>query len=380
MKKLTLLTVMLTALSVNIFAQPAEPEPGMRWVIDEATSDEFEGEFDHDKWYNSDPKSWRGRVPGFFLPESMSVADGKLKLTCDILKKPIIFNKQEFTHRGAHIYSKASLLPGSYAECSMKANKTFMSSTFWLISVAKENEGCNKRTTELDIQECVGFPETQKKITQMGSNTHSRGIPKGCDVPTGSIGNHCEIGAKAYEDFHTYAAWWKSPTEILFYLDGEYKYTVNPKAEFNIPMVVKMVCETYNWSKPPKDGGMTGTFEERTTSYEWVRCYNSIPVGSKQSKSKSALNAIFEESVKFPTDKEQVTAKQINVCYSSKSEGSLTLSLKNESGKVVATTKSKVYSGMGNVPMKFKKPIPAGKYTATASLGSKHCVQEVTVK
>ncbi len=379
---------MIAMVSVSVMsavAQPAEPVSGMRWVIDAATSDEFEADkFNHDKWYNSDPKSWRGRFPALFTPESMSQSDGKLHITCDKFDKPVAYKGQQWTHRGGHIYSKSELTVGAYAECKMKANKTFMSSTFWLITGRSNRTECDRRTTELDIQECIGFPDKHKKTSQMGSNTHSRGIPKGCDVPAGSKGDFCEMPDKAYKNYHTYAAWWKSPREILFYLDGEYKYTVNPVADFNLPMAVKMVCETYNWSKPPQDGGMTGTWEERTTSYEWVRCYNSIPVGRKQGAAGNAANSILSESVKFASDAAETlsaTAPMLGVVYSSAKGGAMSMQLKDSNGKSVATAKAKLYSGVGNTPVKIKGgKLAAGKYTATVKFGDEKYTESFEVK
>ena len=74
-----------------------------------------------------------------------------------------------------------------------------MSSTFWLINNQKDGEGCDVRTTELDIQECVGQVTTdqdwaQQKFREMGSNTHSRNTA--CpETPTGSKGGHTDMGA-----------------------------------------------------------------------------------------------------------------------------------------------------------------------------------------
>ncbi len=382
MKRRELLAMLLSLCVTGAVAQPSEPVSGMRWVVNEATSDEFEtNEFDHKKWYNSDPKSWKGRFPGLFMPEAMSVSDGKLHITVDKFPEPVEFKDQMWTHRGGHIYSKAELMVGSYAECSMKANKTFMSSTFWLITGrAGDRTGCDRRTTELDVQECIGYPFDHKKTTQMGSNTHSRAIPEGCDVPKGSKGEHCEVSGKVYDDYHIYGVWWKSPTEILFYLDGEYKYTITPAAPFNLPMVVKLVCETYNWSKPPADGGMTGSFSDRSTSYEWVRCYTSIPVEKKQSKQQMAANAIFEESVKVAVDSETKPA-QCSLIYSSAKGGNISVKVKNSDGKVVASASHKALSGVGNIPAELKLgSLPAGKYDVTAEFGSKSAQNTFEIK
>lgn len=261
------------------FIEENNPAPaGKKWLKIEGLSDEFnEDEFNESKWKNTDPTRWIGRAPGLFKKNTVSIYNGNLQLTADILPTPEIINGNTFTHAGSNITSNIAAEVGSYVECRMKANKTFMSSTFWLINVKNEGEGCDQRTTELDIQECVGQITTTVSWAQttdrhMGSNTHSRNTVC-AETPTGSVGGHTEFEGKASENYHVYAAWWKSPTEIQFFLDGKKVRTVTPKANFNLKMYLKMVVETYDWNPVPTDGGMTGTAEDRTTYYDWVRTW-----------------------------------------------------------------------------------------------------------
>ncbi len=252
-----------------------------KWKLVKNMSDEFNGkELDRKKWVNS-TGGWIGRSPGLFVPNTVKVEKGELRITNYKLPKSVTKKGKEFTHACGLVGSKNGMTYGFY-ECRMKASKTFMSSTFWLISDRRELSGCDKRTTELDIQECVGRITTTKKFAQdadkrMGSNTHSRGIPKDCEVPKGSIGGKALLKeGKVYDDFHTYGVWWKNEKEVLFFLDGVLVNKVTPKADFNIPMHLKMVTETYDWNPVPADGGLTGTKKERTTSYDWVRSWKLV--------------------------------------------------------------------------------------------------------
>ncbi len=166
--------------ALNVLAQPPIAEEGYTWELIKELSDEFEGAtVDIDKWYNANPQRWMGRAPGLFVAEAVTVMDGKMGITADEFHEPVMRNGKTFTHQGGHVYSKQKVKPGSFIECRMKANKTFMSSTFWLNNFPDESMGCQSRTTELDVQECIGYPEHHAKTEQMGSNTHSRGIPKG---------------------------------------------------------------------------------------------------------------------------------------------------------------------------------------------------------
>ena len=261
------------------FGLGQDPKPeDKKWVPVEHLSDEFEGDtMDETKWINIEPKGWKGRAPGIFKKDVVSVDDGNLKLTVYQLATPETKYNKTWTHAGGFVGSHKAAEVGYYFEAKMKSSKTFMSSTFWLINKVGEGKGCDKRTTELDIQECVGQVTTNKewaqnKYREMGSNTHSRNTT--CpETTTGSKGGHTDIGASAFDDYHIYAAWWKSATEILYFLDGKYLYTVKPEADFNLPMYLRMVSETYNWNPVPQDGGMTGSLEDRTTSYDWVRTW-----------------------------------------------------------------------------------------------------------
>lgn len=271
----------------GLMAQPTfmpneDPKPfGKAWELIDNISDEFnDSTLNETKWENTNPQRWRGRAPGIFKPDVVSMADGNMRVTCRMLASPEVVNGDTFTHAGGNLYSRFAGQVGNYFECRMKANKTFMSSTFWLINTRNEGTGCDVRTTELDIQECVGQVVTSANWAQsfdesMHSNTHSRSTT--CQAtPTGSAGGNAPTATKVWADYHVYGAWWKSPTEIEFYLDGEKAYTVTPKADFSLPMYLRLVTETYDWNPVPTDGGMTGSMDERTTFYDWVRSYRLI--------------------------------------------------------------------------------------------------------
>ncbi|TDT47289.1 glycosyl hydrolase family 16 [Maribacter spongiicola] len=263
------------------FNDGEDPKPTtQKWKLVKNMSDEFEGKkVDEKKWQISG-QGWIGRAPGLFQSENIKVEDGGLKITTKLLPHPVTKQGKEYTHGGGYVGSINGMTYGYY-ECEMKANKTFMSSTFWLINESKELEGCNKRTTELDIQESVGQitndAEWMKNFDQsMNSNTHSRNIPEGCDYEKGSNKSGALVGGKVYDDFHVYGVWWKSKDEVQFFLDGKFLAKVTPPADYDIEMYLRMVVETYNWNPVPEDGGMSGTEEERTTTYNWVRSWELV--------------------------------------------------------------------------------------------------------
>lgn len=263
------------------FLEGEDPKPeNSKWKPIKKMSDEFDGEkVDTKKWQISG-QGWIGRAPGLFLANNVTVADGNLQITTTKMPKSIVKQGKTFTHGGGYAGSRKSMTYGYY-ECRMKANKTFMSSTFWLINDRDDTSGCDKRTTELDIQESIGQITSDMEFCQkfdqtMNSNTHSRNIPEGCDVVKGTAGAKAELGGKVYDDYHVFGVWWKSKNEVLFFLDGKFQSKVTPAADFDLPMYLRLVVETYNWNPVPADGGMTGSFEDRTTKYDWVRSWKLV--------------------------------------------------------------------------------------------------------
>ncbi len=262
------------------FLEGQAPDTGKKeWKLNKSMSDEFDGKrINESKWKTSG--GWIGRAPGLFQEENISQKDGNLQILAKKLPKAILKGNKTFNYGGGKVESYTGATYGYY-EAKMKANQTFMSSTFWLINNRRGAEGCNRRTTELDIQECFGKTTTDKKFTQkfntrMNANLHSRDIPEGCNYkkdrsPTKGI---IENGT-VYDDYHVYGCWWKSKDEVWFYLDGKLVNKVTPPADFDLEMTLRMVVETYDWNPAPTkgNGGMNLPKKDRTTYYDWVRSW-----------------------------------------------------------------------------------------------------------
>ena len=290
-KTTTIKRFVLTAMIVSIsnvysqktptFTKNSDPKPKeLKWKLIKNMSDEFnKKKIDSKKWVTSG--GWIGRPPGLFMQDNIHIENGSLNITAYKLDETITKNGKDFTHGGGYVASKKANKYGYY-ECRMKANKTFMSSTFWLINEKNYLRGCDKRTVELDIQECVGEINNDGAWaayfdSSMHSNTHSRNIPEGCDYKKATKGANKKLASgKVYEDYHIYGAWWKNKNEVWFYLDGELVEKVTPPADFDIEMQLRMVVETYDWNPVPANGGMNGSKEERTTSYDWVRSWQLV--------------------------------------------------------------------------------------------------------
>ena len=265
--------------SEPFFLPHQDPKPaGQKWVLVENMSDEFDGSaLDRSKWQDEpvgNGWNWYGRAPGLFRAENVQLKDGKMCVTVSKLDAPVVRGGKTFTHQGAIVRSLHPGQPGWYFECRMKANATIMSSTFWLMP----KPGHGKRL-ELDIQECVGLTtdKTEPWARKWDQIFHSNLIQhKSRSTPEKvQLQNSVPTETKNWERYYVYGAWWKSPEEVRFYLDGKYVYSIKPKVAWDVPAFIQMAIETYDWNPVPEDGGLveTGTWEQRTTQYDWVRTW-----------------------------------------------------------------------------------------------------------
>ncbi|WP_298314548.1 family 16 glycosylhydrolase [uncultured Aquimarina sp.] len=347
MKNLTkfLVTACMCLFFGGLLAQPTPPN-GKKWEKIESMSDEFNGSsLNGSKWAVNDPQ-WEGRRPARFETFSVSVGGGDLKISAS--KKSNAFGG--WTHNGGLVRSKTRQKFGYY-ETRMKANKTFMSSTFWLINKRNEFTGCNARVTELDVTENVGAntggkPWINQNMRTLNANTHSRNTS--CNsTPTGIRGNKAEIGEFAYQGYHTYGVWWKNEKELLFYLDGKFVFQITPAADFSLPMYLRMVVETYDWN-PPKAGqdGMNDSQANRTTYYDWVRSYRLVDGNGNSGPGTSGGNVTIKGQsnnrfISSENGNRSMTANKTNAGswekFTVTSSGNGTVTIKGNNGRFVSS-------------------------------------------
>lgn len=279
-----LLFAIFIGVGAAVVAQPTiEPEheelpAGQQWQLVATMSDEFDGKsLDPTKW-QADPEAngwgWYGRPPGLFRAQNVQLREGKLCVTVGPLESPIARGGRTYTHQGAIIRSLHPGRPGWFFECRMKANATVMSSTFWLV-----NKPGSRKKLELDIQECVGRTTklTEPWARKWDQIFHSNLI-NWTTKPKTQRQASMPTPTKNHERFYVYGAWWKSPHEVRFYLDGTYAYSIRPDVEWDEPSYIQMAIETYDWNPVPPGETLieTGTWEQRTTQYDWVRTWRPV--------------------------------------------------------------------------------------------------------
>lgn len=317
----------------DLIADPPEPPVGMRWVIQEQYSDEFEGKkLDSRKWNNFHPR-WKGRAPAKFEKSAVSLKDGLMRIKNGVLKKP----DGPYTLYGGAVTSKTDGAHFGYYECRFKASRVKMSTTFWLSGgggdvLDTEVEGDTYRQ-ELDIQECVGGSldsESPGFRKQMHANTHfwytAPGEKNRVSYPRGAVK---DLSSEVWEDFHTYGAWWVDATYARFYADDEFFEAVhfyneimdNPLPD---PMQINMVTETYNWQPYPTAKELAD--DSRNTSYyDWIRSYSLVPLKEK-SEGKPYPHAIYKEEIQVERLPAEVGMNQsLQLEYAYKANGDRTI-------------------------------------------------------
>ncbi|MEO6246939.1 MAG: family 16 glycosylhydrolase [Opitutaceae bacterium] len=256
-------------------AAPPPAPPGFTWVRHEAFSDEFDGDrLDLAKWHDHHPY-WEGRAPAKFIPRSVSVRDGMLRIRNSVLRPAEATGK--FTLAGGAVVSRSAAAHYGYYETRMKASSVAMSSTFWLANQPVAVPGGTAKQ-EIDINEAMGVSKSFPKWrTAMHANTHYFFNPAGDEKKDQSRPGQHAITPAADEAFHTYGAWWVDANTVHYYCDDAFVFTLHPDTTysptpFDRPMYLNLVTETYAWEKPPTAADLADD-AKNTTYYDWVRAY-----------------------------------------------------------------------------------------------------------
>jgi beta-glucanase (GH16 family) len=239
----------------------AEPPKEGKWRPIAELTDEFAGsKLDLARWYDHNP-TWKGRQPGFFSTNNVTVSDGKLHLTARAEDLPgLPPGYHSFTT--AAVKSKAKVLYG-YFEVKCKPMDSHASSAFWFYAQEPE-KGEAKWWTEIDVFEIGGgSPDHQRKVHM---NAHVFVTPqegkKHWDKP--EVWN---APFRLADDYHVYALEWNKE-ELKFYVDGTVRYRLK-NTHWHQPLHMNFDSETMpDWFGLPKREDLPSTFR-----IEYVRSW-----------------------------------------------------------------------------------------------------------
>jgi len=361
-------------------ADPPEPEIGKRWVLNLQYSDEFSGtSLDSMKWRNS-YLGWKGRTPGFFHPDAVSIKDGMLQIKNGILDSSVkVHTKEKYSIKGGAVQSLEKTAHFGYYEARFKASRIPMSTTFWMSNrkvpvnfatkISTGNCAKDEFSQELDIAESIGgeIDRGDKFRKNMNFNTHYRYIDcEGGKEKFYSAGNNAVEGdgqlsnatlsSESWKDFHIYAAHWKNANEVSFYSDDRFIGDVQIRTDvvdepFTRKMGINMVTETYDWAKPYPTNEQLTNDAINTSYYDWVRSYTLVDIDAIEENTqnfKGGKAVIYKEEVRF-FEPPKIKDSEVTIPYIYKAnlDRILTFKVLNEENKVVFETSFTLLAGYG---------------------------------
>lgn len=236
----------------------ADPPPGSTWNPIPELTDEFEGTtLDPNKWYDYNP-GWKGREPGLFSTNNVSVSDGELHLTARVE------NLKDFP-AGYHTFTTAAvksraLVKYGYFEIKCRPMNSKASSSFWFYNNTKEE------WTEIDVFEMCGGGAKWKNAYNMAVHvfhtpTQTKRLSKG------------EIW-KAPFDFvdgdHVYALEWDEAV-IRWWVDGKMVRELK-NTHWHQPLNMNFDSETMpEWFGLPAKDSLPSTF-----NIQYVRSWKKV--------------------------------------------------------------------------------------------------------
>lgn len=253
---------------------------GVAWEPISALSDEFNTQhvnprgdgLDDSKWWDDHPR-WSGRLPSQFAAPNSNVEGGYLKLraTSRVTSiSQVSDQREQHWIDTAAIVSKIQAQVGGYYEASIKVANISLPSAFWFRMNSK---------SEIDVIENIGNPSNPGrawKRSSMSYNTHFYNPPP--DIAEG--GNAPMIDENgdpliAAENFVTYAVWWKSPQEILFYYNDIEVANVTPGGPFDEGLHMIFDMEAFHWEGFPSIADLNDS-SKNTMWVDWVRSYRTV--------------------------------------------------------------------------------------------------------
>lgn len=276
----------LAALALAACSSPAAPPVGVgvAWEPIPALTDEFNTQhanargdgIDYAKWHEDHPQ-WNGRLPSQFSPDNSWVEEGKLNIqaTPRITQgqlDDLDFEQQKTTHwiDTAAVVSRTQAQVGSYYEASIKVANISLPSAFWFRMNSK---------SEIDVIENVGNrsnPGQEWKRSVMAYNTHFYNPAP--DIVVGGKAQMVDENGDpllSAENFITYAVWWKSPQEIIFYYNDIEVANVTPGGPFDEGLHMIFDMEAFHWEGFPTIGDLNDS-SKNTMQIDWVRAYNAV--------------------------------------------------------------------------------------------------------
>ena len=269
---------------------PANPGQGMKWELQENYSDDFnyngKGDQFNSKWRDRYFNGWNGPGLTEWRSNEAVVTNGNLQIKAS--RKPGT-NK---VYCGV-VTSKTKVIYPIYMEASIKVSNLELSSNFWMLS---EDD-----TREIDVIEVYGGAAQTWFAQRMSTNFHvfKRNPNNNSILRDFNDQTHNTLPGNEFwrNGYHTFGVYWKSPTEITFYIDGiqtsdgswaQATMLDKPSGEIMDKNVYKMDkpvfmiidTEDHDWRSNQgivaSDASLADN-SKNTMYVDWVRTYKPVP-------------------------------------------------------------------------------------------------------
>lgn len=286
---------------INYVSTPS----GKEWVLLDV-SDEFNDSYApttqavemNGKWKNHyRTGGWDGPAPTYWQRDHVWIEDSKMKIVADRPESPIQKDAgdgvlRDATYTGCATSTVRVQYP-VYIEAYAKLSNTTMASDFWLLS--------DDDTQEIDVIEAYGSDRAisdyfNKYRLHLSHHVFDRDTDNSIldDYQPSDAGSFYkdDYGTIWRDDYHRVGVFWRDPTHLYYYVDGNLVRAVNNETTEMIDplgytdgknlwkeMDIIINMEDQSWRAmsgySPTDEELSST-ENATFNVEWIRAYQLI--------------------------------------------------------------------------------------------------------
>ncbi|AWB65303.1 beta-agarase [Saccharobesus litoralis] len=299
MKKLALLAISSVFSTSGIAADwdgipvPASAGAGKTWQLQDSYSDSFNytgkpSSFTN-KWKDTYFNGWTGPGLTHWSSSESWVSDGNLIISA---------SRRQGTNKvnAGVITSKTKVKYPIFMEARIKVSNLELSSNFWLLSENDERE--------IDILEVYGGASDTWFAKNMSTNFHVffRNNQTNAIISDFNDQTHNTPPWGTYwrDGFHRFGAYWKSPTEVTFYINGQqtsdgswaqavmkdkdYTGAILDKSQYNMDEEMFIILDTEDHDWRSNQGIVASDADlangNKNKMYvDWIRVYKPVATG-----------------------------------------------------------------------------------------------------
>ena len=316
MQRISFFLLAFLCLAATAFAQdwastpvPANAGAGKVWQLQTNFSDDFNynGKTPafRGKWNDTYWNPWTGPGLTHWTTGSTSITGGKLVIGA---------SRRTGTNKVncGVVTSKTKVIYPIYMEARIKVSNLELSSNFWMLSETDERE--------IDVLEVYGGASQDWFTRNMSTNFHVflRNEQTNAIISDFNDQNHviAPNGGRWRDAYHNFGVYWKSPSEVFFYIDGvqtadgswaqsvmfdkDYTQTTMDKNVYKMDQPMFMIIDTEDHAWRSNQGIVASDADlannNKNKMYvDWVRTYK--PVNAPTTGNNSITNLTSAGSV-----------------------------------------------------------------------------------